>query len=145
MKDVIDVMLPEGVYAEGTAYESMCNEVKQSVQTLMDSGYTVDEASKECMNKSEWIRYAYDDEFILSIVLKAPKDYYESCGGKHESVETDVQPPLPETDLIEVLFREMAKEVGMEMSDVDLLKAIEEKINMFAEPSGKSRDAVVGS
>ena len=33
----------------------MCNEVKQSVQTLMDSGYTVDEASKECMNKSEWI------------------------------------------------------------------------------------------
>ena len=144
VKDVIDVMLSEGVYAEGTAYESMCNEVKQSVQTLMDSGYTVDEASKECMNKFRMDpRYAYDDEFILPIVLKAAKDYYESCGGKHESVETDVQ-PLPETDLSEVLFREMAKEVGMEMSDVDSLKAIEEKINMFAEISGKSRDAVVG-
>ena len=85
-------MLSEGVYAEGTAYESMCNEVKQSVQTLMDSGYTVDEASKECMNKSEQIPYAYDDEFILVHSFKSPKDYYESCGGKHESVETDVQP-----------------------------------------------------
>jgi|TARA_A100001011_G_scaffold226842_2_gene234905 hypothetical protein len=144
VKDVIDVMLEEGVYAEGAAYESMCNEIKQTTQNLMDGGYTMDEASKQCMNQfRQDPRYAYDDEFILPIVLKAAKDYMEACGGKHESIEPEVQ-AIPETDLSEVLFREMAREVGMEMTDVESLKAIEEKINMFAEISGKSRDAVVG-
>ena len=33
----------------------------------------------------------------------------------------------------------------MEIEDVDNPKAIEEKLDMFAEVSGKSRDAVVGS
>ena len=144
VKDVIDVMIQEGMYAESPAMSEMKAEIEETCKSLMDSGYTVDEASKECMNKfRQDPRYAYDDEFVLPIVLKAAKDYMESCGSAHESIVTDVQ-PLPETDLSEVLFREMAKEVGMEITDVDSLKAIEEKINMFAEISGKSRDAVVG-
>ena len=140
VRDVIDVMLESGMYAESPAYESMCNEVKKTVCELMDSGYTMDEASKECMNRfRQDSRYAYDDEHVLPIVLKAAKDYYESsCGGKHESIMA------PQTELNEFLLSELAKECGVELSDVDSLKAIEEKIDTFAKVSGKSRDAVVG-
>jgi hypothetical protein len=56
----------------------------------------------------------------------------------------EVAEAFPETDINEYLFQEMAKEVGMEIDNVDALKAIEEKLNMFAEVSGKSRDSVVG-
>lgn len=140
VRDVIDVMLQEGMYAESPAMQEMKNNLVQEVQNLMDSGYTMDEASKECMNKfRKDSRYAYDDEFVLPIVLKAAKDYMESCGMR----ESDA-PQFPTTDIGEFLFKEMAKEVGMELEDVDTLKAIEEKLNMFAEVSGKSRDAVVG-
>jgi plasmid stabilization system protein ParE len=106
----------------------------------MDSGYTVDEASAECMNRfRQDSRFAHDDEFVLPIVLKAAKDYMEACGMKTEDV-----PTFPSTDIGEFLFKEMAREVGMELDSVDTLKAIEEKLGMFAEVSGKSRDAVVG-
>ena len=143
VRDVIDVMLSEGIYAESPAFESMCNEVKSTVEGLMDSGYTVDEASKECMNRfRKDSRYAYDDEFVLPIVLKAAKDYMEACSGMQEVATDMVQ--APETDLNEYLLRELAKEVGMELDNVDAIKAIEEKIEMFAKVSGKSRDAVVG-
>lgn len=81
VRDVIDVMLQEGMYAESPAMQEMKNNLVQEVQNLMDSGYTMDEASKECMNKfRKDSRYAYDDEFVLPIVLKAAKDYMESCG-----------------------------------------------------------------
>ena len=140
VRDVIDVMLKEGMYAESPAMQEMKSSLVQEVQSLMDSGYTMDEASKECMNKfRKDSRYAYDDEFVLPIVLKAAKDYMESCGMRESEA-----PEFPTTDIGEFLFKEMAKEVGMELEDVDTLKAIEEKLNMFAEVSGKSRDAVVG-
>lgn len=143
VRDVIDVMLSEGMYAESPAFESMCNEVKSTVEGLMDSGYTVDEASKECMNRfRKDSRYAYDDEFVLPIVLKAAKDYMEACSGMQEVATDMVQ--APETDLNEYLLRELAKEVGMELDNVDAINAIEEKLGMFAQVSGKSRDAVVG-
>ena len=49
-----------------------------SVPQLMDSGYTVDEASKECMNRyRQDNRFVHDDEHV-PIVLKAAKDYFES-------------------------------------------------------------------
>jgi len=51
---------------------------------------------------------------------------------------------VPQTDLNEFLLSELAKECGVELSDVDSLKAIEEKIDAFAQVSGKSRDAVIG-
>lgn len=143
VRDVIDVMLQEGMYAESPAMQEMKNNLVQEVQNLMDSGYTMDEASKECMNKfRKDSRYAYDDEFVLPIVLKAAKEYYESCSSMGEDKEQKIK--YPSTDIGEFLFKEMAKEVGMELEDVDTLKAIEEKLGMFADVSGKSRDAVVG-
>jgi plasmid stabilization system protein ParE len=114
--------------------------INDGIQQLMDSGYTVDEASSECMNRfRQDSRFAHDDEFVLPIVLKAAKDYMEACGMKSEDA-----PQFPSTDINEYLFQEMAREVGMELDNVDTLKAIEEKLGMFAEVSGKSRDAVVG-
>ena len=140
VKDVIDVMLEEGMDVESPAMQEMKQMINDGVQQLMDSGYTVDEASAECMNRfRQDARFAHDDEFVLPIVLKAAKDYMEACGMKTEDA-----PKFPSTDIGEFLFKEMAREVGMELDNVDTLKAIEEKLGMFAEVSGKSRDAVVG-
>ena len=141
VRDVIDVMINEGVYAESPAMQEMKSGIVSEVKALMDGGYTMDEASKECMNKfRKDSRYAHDDEFVLPIVLKAAKDYMEACS----SMSEEVAEAFPETDINEYLFQEMAKEVGMEIDNVDALKAIEEKLSMFAEVSGKSRDSVVG-
>lgn len=141
VRDIIDVMLNEGVYAESPAMQEMKAGITTEVKDLMDGGYTMDEASKECMNKfRKDSRYAHDDEFVLPIVLKAAKDYMEACS----SMSEEVAEAFPETDINEYLFQEMAKEVGMEIDNVEALKAIEEKLNMFAEVSGKSRDSVVG-
>jgi len=143
IRDLVDTMLNEGMYAESPAYMEMKEMLMASVQQLMDSGYTVDEASKECMNRyRQDNRFAYDDEHVLPIVLKAAKDYFESNCGTRESVEEEIV--TPETDLNEFLLRELAKEVGVELADSESLNAIEEKLEMFAKVTGKSRDAVVG-
>ena len=67
----------------------------------------------------------------------------ESCGSMEECV-VDEHRVEPYTDLIEYLLRELAKECGVDIEDNTSLEAIEEKIGLFAEVSGKSRDAVVG-
>lgn len=143
IRDVATTMLNEGMYAESPAYMEMKDMLMASVQQLMDSGYTIDEASKECMNRYRMDnRFAYDDEHVLPIVLKAAKDYFESSCSSNESLEEIVEEP--QTDLNEFLLRELAKECGVELSDSASLEAIEEKLGMFAQVSGKSRDAVVG-
>ena len=134
VRDVIDTMLEEGVYADSPALEGMRQELNAEVQNLMDGGYTVDEACAETMNRyRQDPRYAYDDEFVLPIVIKAAKAYESSCN--RESIETDINEPV---------LRELAKEVGIDLETVENYDAIEEKLGTFADVSGKSRDAVVG-
>jgi len=134
VRDVIDTMLEEGVYADSPALEGMRQELNAEVQNLMDGGYTVDEACAECMNRyRQDPRYAYDDEFVLPIVIKAAKAYESSCN--RESIESDINEPV---------LRELAKEVGIDLETVENYDAIEEKLGTFANVSGKSRDAVVG-
>ena len=78
-------MINEGMYAESPAMQEMKDNPVQEVQSLMDSGYTMDEASKECMNRfRKDSRYAHDDEFVLSIVLKAQKITWNPCGTREE-------------------------------------------------------------
>jgi len=145
IKDVIDTMLAEGYYAESPAYQEMKTNLVAEVQSLMDGGYTVDEASCECMNRfRQDSRYSHEDGVILPIVIKAAKDYYEStCGSHSESLE-EIATEGPNTDLNEYLLSELAKEVGVELTDPSSIDAIEEKLNMFSTASGKSRDSVVG-
>ena len=142
-RDICETMLNEGMYAESPAYKNMKEMVCASVEELMDSGYTMDEACGEVMNRYRMDnRFAYDDQHVLPIVIKAAKDYMESCNSKYESVEEEVV--TPETDLSENLLLALAKECGVELSDTTSYDAIEEKLNMFAEVTEKSRDAVVG-
>ena len=143
IKDVIDTMLAEGYYAESPAYESMCQMLRETVKELMDSGYTMDEASAECMNRfRQDSRYAHEDGVILPIIIKAAKEYYGegSCSESLEELAVDG----PNTDLNEYLLKELSKEVGVELTDPSSIDAIEEKLGLFSEVSGKSRDSIVG-
>ena len=142
IRDAIDTMLLEGMYAESPKYMEMKGMISDSVRTLMDSGYTMDEACSECMNRYRMDnRFAYDDDTIKHIIIKAAKDYMDECGSGSLMSSVEHQ---PDTDLNERLLAELAKEIGIEMVDTSSYDAIEEKLGQFAEVSGKSRDAVVG-
>lgn len=144
IKDVVETMLEEGMYAKSPVHEAMCEMIRETVRNLMDSGYTMDEACGECMNRYRMDnRFAYDDEYVLPIVITAAKDYMESCSGMDEAVE-EVMAESPNTGLSEVLLRAMAEECGVELTNTTSYETIEEKLNSFAQVSGKSRDAVVG-
>ena len=140
IRDLSATMLAEGMYAESPAYMEMKQNLMAGVKSLMDSGYTMEEASSECMNRYRMDpRYAFDDDHVKTIILKAAKDYMESsCGSRNEAIEE------ANTELNEYLLSELAKECGVELEDIASYEAIEEKLNQFAEVSGKSRDAVVG-
>ena len=144
IKDVVETMINEGMYAESPAHTEMKEMINASVCNLMDSGYTMDEACGECMNQYRMdSRFAYDDEHVMPIILSAAKGYVESCGMQHESIEEEGE-YIPETDLNDSLLRELAKECGVELSGTESLDAIEEKLESFAKEKKKSRDAVVG-
>jgi len=144
IKDVIQTMINEGMYAESPAHGEMKEMINASVCNLMDSGYTMDEACGECMNQYRMdSRFAYDDEHVMPIILSAAKSYMEACGMKHESIEEEGE-YIPETDLNDSLLRELAKECGVELTGTESLEAIEEKLESFAKVTEKSRDAVVG-
>lgn len=144
IKDVVETMINEGYYAESPAYNEMKEMINASVCSLMDSGYTQEEACGECMNQYRMdTRFAYDDEHVMPIVITASKNYIESCGQQHEAIEEEGD-VLPETDLNDSLLRELAKECGVELKGLDGLSSIEEKLEQFAAVTEKSRDSVVG-
>lgn len=145
IKDVVETMIKEGMYAKSPMHEAMCEMIKETIRNLMDSGYTMNEACGECMNRYRMDnRFAYDDEYVLPIVITAAKQYMdENSSLGYEAVDEMVN-ETPNTDLSEVLLRSMAEECGVELTDTTSYEAIEEKLNSFAQVSGKSRDAVVG-
>lgn len=145
IKDVVETMIKEGMYAKSPMHEAMCEMIHETVRNLMDSGYTMDEAASECMNRYRMDnRFAYDDEYVMPIVITAAKQYMDENSSMDEVVDEMVN-ETPNTDLSEVLLRAMAKECGVELTGgTTSYEAIEEKLNSFANVSGKSRDAVVG-
>lgn len=141
LKDAVEIMISEGMYAESPRYMEMKNMIADSVCQLMDSGYTMDEATSECMNRYRMdSRFAYDDDHVLPIIITAAKKYMDEYG----KMQAEAAVQFPSTDLSDILLRELAKEVGVELADSASYSAIEETLNTFAEASGKSRDAVVG-
>lgn len=157
IKDVIETMISEGMYAKSPAHEAMCSMVKETVHSLMDSGYTMDEAVGECMNRYRMDnRFAYDDEYVMPIVITAAKAYMEQysmgetlAGGDMGATIGDKITGMPahnslsSKNVAENVLRILAKECGVELKDTTSYEAIEEKINAFSSVSGKSRDAVV--
>lgn len=146
IKDVVETMINEGMYAESPAYMAMKEMLESTVRKLMDSGYTMDEAVGECMNRYRMdTRFAYDDDHVMPIVITAAKSYMDECGSmKYEAVE-EVQENVPaKTDLDEKLLKALAEEIGIKLEGMTSYDAIETKLNEFAKVAGKSRDAVVG-
>jgi len=146
IKDVVETMINEGMYAESPAYMAMKEMLESTVRKLMDSGYDMDEAVSECMNRYRMDnRFAYDDDHVMPIVITAAKNYMDECSGmKYEAVE-EVQETVPaKTDLDEKLLKALAEEMGIKLEDTTSYDTIEAKLNEFAKVSGKSRDAVVG-
>jgi len=141
IRDAVEIMINEGMYAESPRYMEMKSMIADSVCQLMDSGYTMDEAVAECMNRYRMdSRFAYDDEHVMPIIITAAKSYMEG----YHSDKMEAAAVFPSTDLDDILLRELAKEIGVELTDAASYSAIEEKLNTFASVSGKSRDAVVG-
>lgn len=93
IKDIAEIMIAESMYAESPKYMEMKNMITASVQELMDSGYTMQEACNECMNRyRKDPRWVYDDEHVLPIVMMAAKNYMESCNMANEQIEDAVMP-----------------------------------------------------
>lgn len=145
LKDLTGTMLSEGMYAESPAYESMCNEVKERVRTLMDSGCTNEEAVSQCMNEyRKDNRWCYEDAVVLPVIEMACEEYMRSCSEDKMELEAAVMDENADTDLNPHLFAALANEVGIATTEQGCLQAIEEKLGLFSQVSGKSRDSIVG-
>lgn len=142
IKDVVETMIAEGMYAESPAYMEMKTMIADSVRQLMDSGYTEDEASRECMNRYRMDnRFAYDDEHVLPIVLNAAKQYYESCNSTHMTeADPNFEANIP---IGEGVLQELAKELGLNLQHEGTMGTLEEKLGNMATVSGKRRNAIV--
>lgn len=80
LRDLTETMLNESMYAEGPAYESMCNEVRSRIQEYMDEGCDMTEACGMCMRDCRKDnRFNWPDTVLLPIVTKAAEDYMEAC------------------------------------------------------------------
>ena len=80
LRDLTETMLNESMYAEGPAYESMCNEVRTRIQEYMDEGCDMAEACGMCMRDCRKdSRFNWPDTVLLPIVTKAAEDYMEAC------------------------------------------------------------------
>jgi len=143
IKDVMQTMIAEGMYAESPANIQMKEKLCAGVCSLMDSGYTANEAVTQCMVDFKKGPTAHSEEWALPIVMMAAKQYESNCNSHSESLE-EIATEGPNTELNEYLLSELAKEVGVELTDPSSIDAIEEKLGMFAEVSGKSRDSIVG-
>ena len=141
IKDVMQTMIAEGMYAESPANVQMKEKLCAEVQSLMDNGCTESEAVTNCMVNFKKGPTAHSEEWALPIVMMAAKQYMQDSNC--ESLE-EIAVDGPNTDLNEYLLSELAKEVGVELTDPSSIDAIEEKLGLFAEVSGKSRDSIVG-
>ena len=144
IKDVIKTMIAEGMYAESPANIEMKERLCAEVQNLMDGGCTESEAVSQCMLNFRKNNMTHSDDYILPIIKIAAREYMESgCGSHSESLE-EIAMDGVNSDLNEYLLSELAKEMDVDLTDPSSMDAIEEKLGLFAEVSGKSRDGVVG-
>ena len=143
IKDVMQTMIAEGMYAESPANIQMKEKLCAEVQRLMDSGCTNEEAVTQCMIDFKKGPTAHSEEWALPIVMMAAKQYESNCNSHSESLE-EIATEGPNTDLNEYLLSELAKEMEIDLRDASSMDAIEERLNAFATASGKTKESVVG-
>ena len=139
LRDITETIIKEGYYPQSEGYKALEAKIAERVKHLMDCGYTTEEACSQCMNEVRMDgTHCYEDGVTKPMVMAAVKAYEAACGMSEEAVSE------ASTDLNDRLLAELAKECGVELEGLESYDAIEEKLNMFAEISGKTRDAVVG-
>lgn len=91
IKDIVETMLSEGMYAESPSYRAMKQEMTEKVRDLMDKGYSDEEACAESMNQYRLDpRFAFDDDHVKGLVMMAAKEFLEQCSmGENALEETD--------------------------------------------------------
>ena len=141
IKDIMETMLNEGMYAESPANIQMKERLCAEVQQLMDSGCNETEAVSNCMVNFKKGPTAHSEEWALPIVMMAAKQYMQDSNC--ESLD-EIASEGPNSEMNEKLLSELAKEIGIELSDHDSMNAIEERLNAFATASGKTKESVVG-
>ena len=143
IRDIMETVLSEGLYADSPANIQMKEKLCAGVCSLMDSGYTANEAVTQCMVDFKKGPTAHSEEWALPIVMMAAKQYESGCGSHSESLE-EIATEGPNTELNEYLLSELAKEMGIDLRDTTSMDAIEERLNAFATASGKTKESVVG-
>jgi outer membrane lipoprotein SlyB len=118
--------------------------------------------------------YCYDDNHVKPIVIKMVKEYMgensagtiggaalgsygasalggaiggpvgAAIGGTIGKIGGAVAGGIAGDKLTDSVLRGLAEEIGIAVEDLESYDAIQEKLDMFAEVSGKSRDSVVG-
>jgi hypothetical protein len=141
IRDIMETVLNEGLYADSPANVQMKEKLCAEVQQMMDSGYTESEAVTNCMVNFKKGPTAHSEEWALPIVMMAAKQYMQDSNC--ESLE-EIATEGPNTELNEYLLSELAREIGIQLSDHDSMNAIEERLNAFATASGKTKESVVG-
>lgn len=128
LRDVSEIMMAEGMYAESPAYESMCNEIKERVKTLMDGGCTNEEAASQCMNeyrKDE--RYAYEDAVIMPVVEMACENYMRDCAESKMELNA----------VVDEIALEDQMQLALDEGDVEGARGI---MSQIREKKGKDHD-----
>ena len=146
LRDVASALIAEGQYAASSRYNEMKEMITASVQELMDSGYTVDEACKECMNRfRKDSRFAHDDEHVLPIVLSAANEYHEACSDHREIGMGESEEITGEADVnvSESVLRRVAKETGINIRAKGGRAMVENRIATMARVSNKSPESIV--
>lgn len=141
LRDAAETMIAEGNYVKSPAYEAMAESLRQTIRELMDAGYSKNDACAETMNRARMNgAWAFAEDVMSPIVASAATQYVAEY-------EVANDPALVEYDtasnMTDALIAEMARELSMKVEDTETLGAIAEKINMFAEVSGRSPEAIV--
>ena len=119
-------------------------------------------------------KYCYDDNHIKPLVIKMVKEYMDegevgtlaggvagaygasalggmvggpvgaAIGGTLGKIGGAVAGGIVGDKLTDSVLRGLSEEMGISVEDLESYDAIQEKLDMFAEVSGKSRDSVVG-
>jgi hypothetical protein len=84
IKDAIDVMLGEGIYPGGRAYQESENFVKETIRQLADEGRDLDEIKEEVISRCRCLPNALGDEIYSKMI--------DDCLSKMSSEDTNASP-----------------------------------------------------
>lgn len=147
IKDVIETMISEGIYAEGPAYQDMQDFVNRNVHDLMDSGYSLDDTVNEVMNRYRLdSRFAFPDEHVHELVMQCAAEYVQTFTQPEitDHYQGDMMPmPSKEIMLSPDVFESFAGHFGVRANTSTARRILENKIAQYCLATGKSPRTIV--